>query len=547
MAATAGSRRTAQGEESGPRPTLGDVIANLASEVLRVACVPDEGRVHVNDVAILDPADPHCVHAGAIVLGVGLSGSEGDAVTLVDAAGRRDAAAVVFRTDDELPPRIVEMAEAVGLALLTVPPEVTWGHLYSLVRTALVSAGAVEEPDPAGVSMGDLFALADAVAAAVGGPVTIEDPQFRVLAYSNLDQPIDEARRQTILGRTPPSVWQQRLEEAGVTQALRRKTGVVRFDGWEDEGLATRLTAPVRAGSELLGSIWVAEADAPLGHAAERALLRAAEIAAVHLLCNRASEDVKRRTRGAFVRELLEGRVPPSSAAVEVPLRAKGPFSVLAFELAAGESPLHACNPDRVLSVISLYCEDAHRDAMCALVDDRFWALLPTPPGDVRARTVELGTKIADRVESALHLRLVGAVGPSVPSVREVPRSRRAAERALEVLARRDGRARVVHIDDVGAHVELLELLDLAASRPGLAQGKLDAVLAYDREHGTGCAASLRAYLDCSRDVTGAAARLGVHPNTLRYRLRRVLELSGLDLDDPDERLVTELQLRLHR
>jgi DNA-binding PucR family transcriptional regulator len=46
-------------------------------------------------------------------------------------------------------------------------------------------------------------------------------------------------------------------------------------------------------------------------------------------------------------------------------------------------------------------------------------------------------------------------------------------------------------------------------------------------------------------NVAAAAERLGVHPNTLRYRLRRAVELSGLDLGDADERLVTELQLRL--
>jgi DNA-binding PucR family transcriptional regulator len=44
--------------------------------------------------------------------------------------------------------------------------------------------------------------------------------------------------------------------------------------------------------------------------------------------------------------------------------------------------------------------------------------------------------------------------------------------------------------------------------------------------------------------VPVAAERLHVHRNTFRYRLRRIEELAGIDLDDPDERLVAELQLR---
>jgi len=48
-------------------------------------------------------------------------------------------------------------------------------------------------------------------------------------------------------------------------------------------------------------------------------------------------------------------------------------------------------------------------------------------------------------------------------------------------------------------------------------------------------------------DVVGASARISVHPNTFRYRLRRLVELFDIDLKKPEERLVLELQLRLLR
>jgi DNA-binding PucR family transcriptional regulator len=51
--------------------------------------------------------------------------------------------------------------------------------------------------------------------------------------------------------------------------------------------------------------------------------------------------------------------------------------------------------------------------------------------------------------------------------------------------------------------------------------------------------------VDALGDVRAAAARLHVHPNTLRYRVRRAAELTGLDLDDPLVRLFASLQLRL--
>jgi DNA-binding PucR family transcriptional regulator len=70
-------------------------------------------------------------------------------------------------------------------------------------------------------------------------------------------------------------------------------------------------------------------------------------------------------------------------------------------------------------------------------------------------------------------------------------------------------------------------------------------VARYDGEHGSGYIETLRAYLDAFGDVPTAAARISVHPNTFRYRLRRLADLFAIRIDDPEERLALGLQLRL--
>lgn len=530
---------------SGTWPSLGDIAGNLDSEVLRVVRAPDAGNTPVRDVVVLDTADPRSVRPGAIVLGVGLSASLGDTAVWVDRAGRGGAAAIVLRGDGDVDPEVLAIADALGLAVLVVPAEMPWGQAYSLLRTSMVSAGARERADAAGVPVGDLFALADAIAASVGGAVTIEDPRWRVLAFSNLGHPVDEARRQTILGRAVPADWQERLEKEGAARALRTGRGVVRFDVGEP-GVLPRLVAPVRAGTELLGTVWVAEGEAKLDADAERSLERAADLAALHMMAHRAAEDLKRRTRGAFVRDVLDGRLPVAAPGHGASLRATAPFTVLAFEIDAGEPSAGAVDPERILSVVSLFCEDLHPDAMCALVDDRVWGLVPTPGTDARGRTVALARRIVERVEQAVGVPLRAGIGVTAPAVADVPRSRRTAEQALTVLGRQGSGERVAHFDEVQAHAVMLELLAVAEGRPSLLAGKLQALIAHDAELGTGHVETLRAYLDAWGDMAEAARRLGIHANTVRYRVRRLEELSGLDLRDPDERFVTELQLRLH-
>src|ERR687888_1090379 len=159
-------------------PALDEVVGGLGAEVLRAVHAPPGESPAVSDVLLYDATDPQSVRADAIVLAVGVGGAAGDAFAVVDAAARSGAAAVVLRGDAEPLERILELARTAGIALIEVSSEVSWGQLYSLLRTALVSAGTVGRAEVDGVPVGDLFALADATAAAVGGAVTIEDPQW---------------------------------------------------------------------------------------------------------------------------------------------------------------------------------------------------------------------------------------------------------------------------------------------------------------------------------------------------------------------------------
>ena len=52
------------------------------------------------------------------------------------------------------------------------------------------------------------------------------------------------------------------------------------------------------------------------------------------------------------------------------------------------------------------------------------------------------------------------------------------------------------------------------------------------------------AYLETGEQQQ-AAQRLRVHPNTLRYRLERIREITGLDLEDPETRLNLSVALRV--
>uniref|UniRef100_UPI003FA055AF PucR family transcriptional regulator n=1 Tax=Streptomyces pseudogriseolus TaxID=36817 RepID=UPI003FA055AF len=114
------------------------------------------------------------------------------------------------------------------------------------------------------------------------------------------------------------------------------------------------------------------------------------------------------------------------------------------------------------------------------------------------------------------------------------------AEQALSV-ARRRGRVLVEH-EQMAAGSVLPLLADDAVK--AFADGLLRALRDHDATGRGDLVASLRAWLSRHGQWDAAAADLGVHRHTLRYRMRRVEEILGRSLDDPDVRMELWLALK---
>ncbi|EWM15949.1 hypothetical protein [Kutzneria sp. 744] len=91
----------------------------------------------------------------------------------------------------------------------------------------MLDAAADDESDGEVEQFGDLFRLADAVAAVIDAPVTIEDANSRVLAYSTRQDRTDPARVSTIMGRRVPDDVLARFRSRGVFRQLSKGRAVI--------------------------------------------------------------------------------------------------------------------------------------------------------------------------------------------------------------------------------------------------------------------------------------------------------------------------------
>jgi sugar diacid utilization regulator len=259
----------------------------------------------------------------------------------------------------------------------------------------------------------------------------------------------------------------------------------------------------------------------------------------------RSSRDVERRVRGDLLRSLLDGRTMTGAGAARLGIQPDSLLSILAFQLPRLDRAHEEVHRERLVDLVALYCEAFHHRAPCVAAGRTVYALLPSKKNLTREWVRKLASDIRNHAESTLQTPVKAAVGPTADRLETLPKARQEVDRVLRVLNESPGSLKVAAAEDVASRLVLLELKELALERPGLTQGVVEQIATHDGERKTTYLETLRAYLDAYGDVPRAAAALNVHPNTFRYRLRRLREIFEIDLDDPDERLVIELQLRL--
>lgn len=552
-----------------PRARLGRVLDDLGGVLLEPVAGGRQRDALLDQVIIHDPLDtapedgsgataPDASFTGvahAVVLCVGVRAPD-ELVRLLRGYGGRGATALVARQPVEATPEVVRAAESSGIALLGLAAGASWAQLAAMLRSVLAE-GDLGDASPQtldGRPAGDLFAVANAVAALLDAPVTIEDRASRVLAFSGRQDEADQPRARTILGRQVPEHLTRRLRANGVFERLYREPGPVYVDpasqGFE-MGRA-RLAVAVRAGDEILGSVWAA-VPGPVGEERAQALVDAAKVVALHILRLRAGADVERRLRADLVSSVLEGGAAAPEALARLGLLGR-PLVVLAMGVAdppGGTTPegdvSRTAGRQRLADALATHLSTVQPRSAVALLGDVAYGIVPLPGGQPEgvARALRLASAFLERTGRGTEAAAIG-IGPPAEDGGGVRRAREGADRALRVLLTAAGRGRrVATMEDVHIDALLLELSDLAAARGDRPTPAIARLLDHDARHGSRLVHTLRCWLDAFGDVPAAAERAHVHPNTFRYRLRRLAEVAGLDLSDPDQRFAAMLQLRL--
>ena len=311
---------------------------------------------------------------------------------------------------------------------------------------------------------------------------------------------------------------------------------------------------PVRAGSDMLGMLAVSVDEKTVDSAGRRrALEHGSTVLALELSKERAAAEVERRLRGDLVEEVLAGaldadeaeRVARQAERLGHRLPQKAWVIVLEPDDDATEAALGARGQlDRLDAALSGLIRSRMPGTLTIVRSASAVFLVPDDVGPDLATVEKLAASVLAAAAPVMKpgTGSVG-IGNLANGVSELARSHVEARQALRLTRRAGGRGRVASYRSLGAFRLLLEVQSPDALRRFVNE-LLGTLLEYAQSRDTPLLETLEA-LAAARWVRRAAARqLGIHINSMSYRVERIQTLTGLQLDEPETRVAISIALR---
>jgi len=557
--------------------TLGEALA-LAEPLRKARVVAGKAGLanvvtSVNVMEVPDIVD--WVHPGELLVSTlyPLRDDKAAVANLIPELAKRGLAGLAVTPEsyiDEIPQSMVNDADRLGFPLIELPPRVSFIEIIQPLTSRILDLQANELQQSNAILRrfldlvlvgGDYSRIAQVISEVCERPVSIVDRFRRVLGDggkvgASAARHVIEEDRGGESYVSPEFDLEGRMASPGDPS--------VRYAVTERGGMkAAGLIYPVEVSATRLGSIivWDPPAAEPEGRSL-MAIQHGATVVALKMMETRSIGQIEQQFQNEILEGLLSDR-PAAQANARQLAESLGsalsaPFAVLLVGsdlpshrlLAAGER-LEQSNVDASLHLAQRYIR-SYRDGLS------FWRrgphLIVYCPLQGREREDERETiaamlrEVCERIDTENSPYTVSAgISRRFATVDRFRQGYEEAKQSFEIgRALAGGRtSTVTHYDDLG----LLRFAQVSETSIGIRSYCIDMLgpLIEHDEHSPACLLrTLRVFLDSNQNHAETARALGIHYNSLRYRLKRIRELVGDIFAQPQKRLAIEVALHLY-
>lgn len=463
---------------------------------------------------------------------------------------------------DEVPADMIQCAEQVNLPLLELPRDVPYmdimlplfeiminDQLYRLKKAEEIHHKLFEVI----LSGKGVAGIAQALAELVDNPVLIADSSGNLLS-SGLPG-LKEGR--------PEAGW-----EAKVLNCLGTKKGdlfTLNPHRWhrarvevEDSPLQLVLV-PVEINAVLSGHLLILEGNRDLDEQDLMAMENASAIIALEFAKEKAVFETERRVRGELLEDLISGNFHYEESVIRragfMNFNLKIRLTAFVIDIDRFESYLiNEGGRDEnhiqelkaeAIKIVHANFLDYPGGAMLLAKSDGITGLVRLiTQEDARLLDTKL-QKVKAAIESKLPaIKISLGVGRSYNGVRYIKKSYEEAQSALRIGRFMNRSSSVNYYDDLGPYRFLCELKD-SETMFNFCQETLGKVVTYDSQNNTELMKTIISYFKNDCNLRRTAEELFIHKNSVIYRIKKIEELTGLTMGDPEKRFNLQLSLKL--
>lgn len=448
----------------------------------------------------------------------------------------------------EVSDEVGEEAGALSVPLLMVPPDNSVRDIYRSIAALLVDQQSattergmqlyrkLSEMSREGQG---LAAMTEVMSKLTGKIIVVQDKRLEIQAISiPHNSAIDTTQLSEVLAQREelPSILRNRKAAAKARQSYWQQLLPIENIG--------RLISPIISGDRARGYLSIVGPADQLDLLDSLTVEHGAAACALEMAKAKAVSEAKKALRGNFLEGLLAGTLPAREVErLESRLdhNTKQPHAILTLAWHGPDSPTLR----RLETAVNWVLSNHSRPALAHVYSDKHVCVFQALKDNSDIETArELARRLYDQVKAEFpDARLIAGMSGPAATLSDWPRVYNEALKAMQ-LGTRLKLNQVVEFNSLGVYQLLGQLEDIPAVR-AFARQVIGPLAEYDEQHRSSLVQTIDAYFGHHGNISQTAESLFIHRNTLLYRLERIQELTGHDLNQSNMRLALHLALKL--
>lgn len=322
----------------------------------------------------------------------------------------------------------------------------------------------------------------------------------------------------------------------------------------------SRLIAPITLAGNILGYVSILESDhQQLGEMEYLAIEHAVTVFTLKMMQGKIAYEAKEKVSGDFLDDLINGSYHSPKEMIQraayLGRDLAGLCQVLYVDIdddsyysekQRGDKNFGSQLKGRVFDIAKNYVEEKLPSSMIGIKSDALVVVAQYPGEDAFPELVDIASHIKERIKQMVPGVTVSiGIGKVSASIEEIKTSYQEARRAIFIARKFGGKDRVITYESLGAY-RLLFSIENDEDLKKFVDLTLGPLMEHDREKNNQILIdTLRQYLLANCNNQRTADNLYIHLNTLKYRLKKIQQVAGIDLNDPETRLNFQLALKV--